>query len=334
MKRIFLCIAVILVLVSCEKDNLLPVSESKISEKSAVTHVFPEVIPLPNGFQPEGIAIGINQVFYVGSLTSGQIIKGNLRTGASELLTIPEVPDQVVGLSFDPRSGYLFAAKGYTGMGTAYNSKTGEVIQSFVLTDAMTDFINDVVVARDAAFFTGSLTPVLYKVPLIKNGQLPEPVEVIPLTLSGDFSMTPDGEPQLGIYANGIDVTKNGDYLILANTELGEIYRVNPYTGEAKRIDMGGSLLPFADGILLDGQILYVVQNFLNQVAVIRLYDNYLKGEIVDLITHSKFGIPTTVDEFGNQLYLVNAHFDIAPPDGVFPEVGFEIVKVPKYKVK
>jgi hypothetical protein len=332
MRKIFLCIAVLLIVASCENDNLLPISESQISEKSAHSNVFPEIIPLPNGFQPEGIAIGINQAFYVGSLSSGQIIKGNLRTGASELLTIPEVPDQVVGLSFDPRSGYLFAAKGFTGMGTAYDSETGEVIQSFTLTDPMTDFINDVVVTRDAAFFTGSLTSVLYKVPLIKNGRLPEPVQVISLSLSGDFSMIPEGEPQLGIYANGIDATKNGEYLILANTELGEIYRVNPNTGEAKKIDLGGNLLPFVDGILLDGPILYGVQNFLNQVAVIKLSDDFLKGEIVKVITHPKFGIPTTVDEFGNQLYLVNAHFDIAPPFGIFPEVEFEVVKVPKYK--
>ncbi len=332
MKKILIGIAVLLIVSSCENDNLLPVSESQMNEKSAHTHVFPEIIPLPNGFQPEGIAIGINQSFYVGSLSSGQIIKGNLRTGASDLLTIPEGQDQVVGLSFDPRSGYLFAAKGYTGMGAAYDSETGEVIRSFTLTDPMTDFINDVVVTRDAAFFTGSFTSVLYKVPLIKNGRLPEPVQVIPLTLSGDFSMIPEGEPQLGIYANGIDATKNGEYLILANTELGEIYRVYPNTGEAKRIDLGGNLIPFVDGILLDGHILYGVQNFLNQVAVIKLSDDLLKGEIVEVITHPKFGIPTTVAEFGNQLYLVNAHFDVAPPSGTFPEVEFEVVKVPKYK--
>ncbi len=332
MKKIILCIAVVLIVASCENDNLLPINEAQISEKSA--HVFPEVIPLPNGFQPEGIAIGVNQAFYVGSLSSGQIIKGNLRTGASKLLAIPEVPDQVVGLSFDPRSGYLFAAKGYSGMGAAYDSETGEVIQSFMLTDAMTDFINDVVVTRDAAFFTGSFTSVLYKVPLIKNGQLPEPVQVIPLTLSGDFSMIPESKPQLGIFSNGIDATENGEHLILANTELGEIYRVNPNTGEAEKIDMGGNLLPFADGILLDGQILYVVQNFLDQVAVVKLNDNLLKGEIVNVIVHPEFGIPTTVDEFGNQLYLVNAHFDVAPPSGNFPDEEFEVVKVPKYKVE
>ena len=321
--------AVLLIFASCENENLLSDGENQISEKSA-SHVFPEVIPLPNGFQPEGIAIGIKQDFYVGSLSTGQIIKGNLRTGASELLTIPKVEDQVVGLSFDQRSGYLFAAKGFTGMGTAYDSETGEIIQSFMLSEPMADFINDVVVTREAAFFTGSFTSVLYKVPLIKNGQLPEPAQVIPITLSGDFSITPESEPQLGIFANGIDATKNGEYLILANTELGEIYRVNPHTGVAKKIDLGSNMLPFADGILLDGHILYVVQNFLNQVAVVKLSNDFLMGEIVNVITHPKFGIPTTVDEFGNQLYLVNAHFDIAPPDGIYPEVEFEVVKVPK----
>jgi hypothetical protein len=331
MKKILLCIAVLLIVASCENDYLLLVNEPLVSEKSAHVPVFPEVIPLPDGFQPEGIAIGTGQTFYVGSLSSGQIYKGNLRTGEGELLYIPAGPDQTVGLSFDQRSGYLFAAKGFTGMGAVYNSETGDVVQSFTLAAPMTDLINDVVVSKDAAFFTGSFTSVLYKVPLIKNGQLPDPVQVIPLALSGDFSIIPNSPPQLGIFSNGIDVTENGEHLILANMELGEIYRVNPNTGEAIRIDLNGSLLPFADGILLEGHILYVVQNFLNQVAVINLYDDFLKGEIVEVITHPKLGIPTTVDRFGNQLYLVNAHFDVAPPDGNFPEVEFEVVKVPKY---
>ncbi|MGQ7868103.1 hypothetical protein [Sunxiuqinia sp. sy24] len=334
MKRIFLLITILMVVIACENDNLFQDNEAQPIEKSAVIQAFPEVIELTAGFQPEGIAIGTNQTFYVGSLSSGQIYKGNLRTGKGELLAIPTVPDQLVGLSFDKRSGYLYGAKGFSGMGAVYNSKTGDIIQSIPLASPMTDLINDVVVTSDAAFFTASLTPTLYKVPLTKNGQLPDPVQVIALPLSGDFNMNPNPMiPQLGAFSNGIDATENGKQLILANTGRGEIYRVDPYSGEAILIDLNGALLPFADGILLDGDILYVVQNMLNQVAIVKLFHEYLKGEIVGTIQHDSFGIPTTASQFGDHLYFVNSHFDIAPPTDIFPDVEFELIKVPKYKV-
>ena len=34
---------------------------------------FPETIPLPNGWQPEGIAIGRGTTFYVGSIPTGAV---------------------------------------------------------------------------------------------------------------------------------------------------------------------------------------------------------------------------------------------------------------------
>src|SRR3712207_3026169 len=45
---------------------------------------FPDLIKLPNGFEPEGIATGRGTSFYVGSLLDGRIYRGNLRTGRSE----------------------------------------------------------------------------------------------------------------------------------------------------------------------------------------------------------------------------------------------------------
>jgi sugar lactone lactonase YvrE len=136
--------------------------------------------------------------------------------------------------------------------------------------------------------------------------------------------------PHLGVFSNGIDATPNGKYLILASTDRGEIYRVDPVSGETVLINLGGILLPFADGILLDGKTLYVVQNLMNQIAVIELNDELNAGTLVKTITSSEFGIPTTIAEFGNRLYALNAHFDIAPPGGIYPDVEFEVVSVNK----
>lgn len=333
MRHMISIITLFLLITGCQDEYFFHKFENPEIEKSAIRQEFPDEILLPTGFQPEGIAIGTNQTFYVGSLTNGQIYKGNLRTGAGKPLTTVTGPDQTVGLSFDKRSGYLYAAKGFSGMGAVYNSETGELVQVLPMADPMTNLINDVVVTSKAVFFTGSLAPIIYKVPLLKNGELPNPAIAIPIPLSGDFSMNPNPMiPQLGAFSNGIDATPNGKHLILANTGRGELYRVNPWTGLADLIDIPDVIFPFADGILLDGEILYVVQNMLNQVAVVKLSNEFLSGELITTINSTKFGIPTTVAEFGDKLYLVNGHFDIAPPTGIFPDVEFEVVKVPKYE--
>ena len=55
---------------------------------------YPDLIPMPAGFGPEGIAVGNGHAFYVGSLTPptlGQILVGDLRTGSfRQLVGQPE----------------------------------------------------------------------------------------------------------------------------------------------------------------------------------------------------------------------------------------------------
>ena len=76
---------------------------------SATAQSFPETVPLPDGFQPEGITVGISHTAYVGSLAGGAIYAIDLRTGTGSEL-VPGFPGSLfaVGLDFDPRSGYLF----------------------------------------------------------------------------------------------------------------------------------------------------------------------------------------------------------------------------------
>ena len=47
---------------------------------------FPKIIPLPNGWQPEGIASGRGTAFYAGSLANGAIYAGDFRTGEGRIL--------------------------------------------------------------------------------------------------------------------------------------------------------------------------------------------------------------------------------------------------------
>lgn len=332
MKNFVLFILLLLFLSCTENSKIYPENECELLKSdSGIT--FPDELPLPNGFQSEGIVIGSPHVFYVSSLVSGRIYVGDLRTGEGEVLIIPPTPmqGQAAGLALDARNDYLFVAGGFTGTGSVYNGVTGELIQTFIFAQPGTALINDVTATKDAAYFTNSLSPVLYKVPLDRNGNLPNPDEVISLPLTGDFSMIPNPYiPNLGAFSNGIYATPSGKNLILVNTDRGELYSVNSNTGESFVIDLGGVLLPFADGILLDGKTLYVVQNMMNQISVVSLESDLRSGTIVKTIQSPEFGVPTTIDKFGSRIYAVNAHFDIAPPTGLFPDVEFEVVRVKK----
>jgi hypothetical protein len=67
------------------------------------------------------------------------------------------------------------------------------------------------------------------------------------------------------------------------------------------------------DGILSSARTLYVVQNVLNQVAVVRLDHSGTSGRIVAHVTAPRFDLPTTVAQFGSRLYLPNARFTTPP---------------------
>lgn len=284
---------------------------------STAVKPFPEVIPLPNGFRPEGIASGNGTTFFVGSIPTGEVYRGDLRTGEGELLVPAQDGHMSIGLKFDSRTGLLFVAGGPTGMAFVYDGNTGENVAAIQLTTDPS-FINDVVITRDAAYFTNSSQAEFYRVPLNNNGGLPDPAVSETIPLSGDFQLV------VGFNANGIDATPNGKTLIIVNSALGTLYTVDPESGHATLIDLGGDTVLNGDGILLHSKTLYVVQNFFNQIAVVELSPDLSEGSVDRYITSSHFRIPTTVARFGSSLYAVNARFDVTPTENT----EYEVVKV------
>jgi sugar lactone lactonase YvrE len=192
------------------------------------------------------------------------------------------------------------------------------LVQEYSLTQPGA-FINDVIVTRDAAYFTNSNLPVYYRLPLGPGGQLPSPGQVETIALTGDYQQVG------GFNANGIEATANGKYLIIVNSALGTLYRVEPRTGQATAIDLGGEVLTNGDGLLLRGSTLYVVQNRLNQIAIVDLARDLSSGEVVGTISNPHFDVPTTLAAFGSSLYAVNARFGTP----VTPDTEYSIVRVP-----
>jgi len=294
----------------------------------AAAATFPERIPLPDGFYPEGIEVGAGPDFYVGSLLDGAVYKGDLRTGQGAVLAAGAEGRFLAGLKYDGRSGLLWAVGG-DGQGTelfAFDAASGELIHEIAISGV---FINDLVITRNALYITDSLADQLWTVPLTNQGAPAGPPRAIPL--SGDFQFVTEGE--LPINLNGVDATANGRTLIAVHSTLGVLYRIDPATGVATEIDLGTGAVPSGDGIVLHGRTLYVVQNFLNAVAVVKLRPDLTSGEVVDTITSDLFRVPATAARFGSRLYVVNARFDVAPPPilgGPIMSVDYDVVRVPR----
>jgi sugar lactone lactonase YvrE len=264
----------------------------------------PEVVPLPAGFQPEGIATHAN-TFFVGSIPTGAIYRGDLRTGRGSVFVPGREGRSAIGLSL--RKRMLFVAGGETGSGSVFDARSGAELASFQLTTEAS-FINDVVATKDAAYFTDSVNPFLYKVPIERRRGFGD-VETIPL--SGDLVY------EEGFNTNGIDATRNGKSLVVVQSNTGELFEVDPRTGVASEIDLGGETVTNGDGILLDGgRRLWVVQNQNNLLALVRLAPGLASGDVVRRLTHETFDVPTTVARAGARLVLVNARFGTPNPEG------------------
>ncbi|MCZ4492604.1 MAG: hypothetical protein JWP53_1535, partial [Conexibacter sp.] len=84
--------------------------------------------------------------------------------------------------------------------------------------------------------------------------------------------------------------------------------------GAAVQVDLGGTALTNGDGLLLRGRTLYVVQNVDNQIAVVRLSEDYTSGSVVTTIKSTGFDVPTTIAELRGELFAVNARFGTTDP--------------------
>jgi sugar lactone lactonase YvrE len=273
----------------------------------------PATIDLPDGFQPEGIeSRGAN--LYTGSLADGSIWTADARTGEGHFL-VPGVAGNVsVGLHLD-RQGRLWVAGGPTGTIRVYDASTGDLLQTYTFTG--TGFLNDLDISRQAVYATDSANRQLAVVPLGRFGRLPDPSAAHTMPLTGDFQLQP------GFNANGI--AARGGWLMIVQSNTGLLFRVNPTTGETQQVDTGGYLVTNGDGLDFRGRTLYVVRNFSNLVAVLRVSRDLRQAELLGEITSSDLDIPTTATTTLGALWVVNARFTTPPS----PTTAYWITRLP-----
>src|SRR5919198_4574748 len=125
-----------------------------------------EVVVLPGASSAEGIARGAGATFYAGDLFRGDVFRGDIRRGTAELFI--DAPDgrMAVGMIADVRHDLLFVAGG-PGKAYVYDTRTRATVASYDFADPSASFVNDVTLTPFGAWFTDSVQPQLYFVPLV-----------------------------------------------------------------------------------------------------------------------------------------------------------------------
>ena len=284
-------------------------------------------LPGGGGF-PDGIAFdAATGDFYTGSIIDGTLYRGNVVRGTVEVF-VPGSPGRVaVGLALDGR-GHLFVAGGQTGAVAVYDTETSQLLLEAANGLAPNTFLNDIAVsATGDASITDSFNPLLWRIPasaLPADPGTPTPDPTTTLEPFVDFTTAGFDLAQPGLNANGIVTTPDGRYLLVVQTNTGNLYRIDATAGEMIQVDLGGGSLPGGDGIDLDGQTLYVVRE--GQITSVALVADFASGTIGASFTDPSFASPTTSERVDGCLLVVNSQVDALQGQ---PEWPFTVSSVP-----
>jgi len=263
----------------------------------------PDAYTLPGGAVfPEGVAFEQDSgFFYVSSTTDGTIFRGDLGSTAAEAFLPAGTDGRTSATGLETANGLLYVSGGGTGKMFIYETETGALVEQFAALATPT-FINDVAVTNSGdAFFTDSLTPSLYRV--FDEGSGLELERFIDFT---GTALTYEA----GFNANGIVATPDGRYLLIIQSNTGELFRVDLSTKAVVEVELGGAALTAGDGLELRGRNLYVVRNSLGGLGVIRQTGDFATGELLQEVGDPSFRFPTTAAIARGRLLVVNSQFN------------------------
>lgn len=222
-----------------------------------------------------------------------------------------------VGTEYEADANRLWVVGGPTGEVRVYDAASGDLLETYTFSPV--GFLNDLVVTDSAVYVTDSNIQQLDVIPFGPDDTLADPGDVTTLPLTGDIHFVANQ-----FNANGI-VEARG-WLIVVQTNTGQLFRVDPATGEAAEIHLGeGVTVANGDGLEVHGGTLYVVRNFSNLVAVFKLGPGLESAAFLGELTSSGLDIPTTAAFVAGSLYAVNARFSTP----VTPDTEYWITRLP-----
>src|SRR5262245_43579478 len=198
------------------------------------------------GVYIEGIGVDEHAgVLYVSATNqSGTIYRGSLfaRDRKLEVWQPPSTGNDGRGIEVD-RSGRVFVAGGPAGEVRVFDRR-GTLLAELP-TGATGSYLNDVWIGPDgAAYVTDSSLPILWRVSHQRGTWRIDRF----LDVSGTIAYTP---PLTDFDLGGITISPNGRYLLTTQGTTGQLWRVDLWTRRITEVDLGGTRVTNADGIVL-----------------------------------------------------------------------------------
>lgn len=252
------------------------------------------------GYDPQ------REIFYVSGVNDGgRIYRGRIGEEALEVWQPGGVDGRTTARGIDvDGAGRVFVAGGPSGRLWVI-SADGATLAALA-TPAGT-FLNDVAVGADgAAYFTDSNQARIWRVAQGAGGAWQATLwldasAAIPVVLPG-FNL------------GGIVATPNGRYLLVSQGTTGRLWRIDLATKEILQVDLGGASIVNADGIVLRGHTLWVVQNFSRQITELALSSHWSEARVVSVTPTPANRTFTTAKIAKGRLLIVDSQFGFAPP--------------------
>lgn len=275
------------------------------------------------GSKFEGIGVDpTGSTFYVSETTGGELHRGRVGN-----------PDTQVWIEGDGTDG-RWTARGVTvdALGRVYvaggpnridhpgapdlwvYAPTGRLLAALQV-PTTNAFLNDVAIGPDgAAYFTDSNAARLYRVAPGLDGWR--------ATTWADASASIPQAP--GFNLGGIVLTPDRQAFVVAQGNVGKLWRFDIATRQAQLIATGEADLMGADGLVLRGQTLLVVRNFQRHLTTLTLQNGASSAILIDDVASDPTRVFTTAKVARGRLLLVDSKFD--EPVASAP---YEVVSVP-----
>ncbi|MBI4303265.1 MAG: SMP-30/gluconolactonase/LRE family protein [Chloroflexi bacterium] len=326
MKRVMICFAMLLVpvlaLSACTQPSApraTPPTPSPVPTAPARTYALPG-----DRVFPEGIAYDpISNSFFTGSTNDGTVFRGDLSSGQVTVFSAGGLDGRTaaIGMKVDSKTRRLWIAGGATGLIFVYNVDSGALIRKYNTPQVQQTFLNDVALAPNGdAYFTDSRRPVLFKVAGAQPGEAENWL---------DFTGTPVQFTANATALNGIVVSQDGAYIVVVHSAAQKLYRITIATKDVREVDLGGTAQG-GDGMVLDGQTLYVLARTQTSDMIVRIQmaADFSRGTIRDNFRDASFAFPTTIAKLDSRMLVVNSQFN-ARGAGQTPKLPFTVSDIP-----
>jgi sugar lactone lactonase YvrE len=244
----------------------------------------------------------------VSETTGGEIHRGQLRSAAATEWLRGDGTDgrwTARGVTVDSQ-GRVYVTGGPNGIDHPgspdlwVDDRDGRLLAA-LRTGVPNAFLNDLVIGPDgAAYVTNSNAPQIFRV-AENHGRW---------SIRTWADATATIPTQTGFNLGGIVLSPDRRALVVAQGNVGKLWRFSLRTGTVSAVDAGTADLVNADGLVQDGRLLCVVRNFSRVLTTLQLSGDGRTAGLVSAIPTDPDRVLTTAKLAQDRLLVVDSKFD------------------------